>query len=124
MKAVRESYIRGFDRLLYVPLVFYALCVAALIGGVFLSISPKAVVKAFGETEVLHAVWLSLMPGGDSVNLDLLLPCLNTTFVAGGLEVVPVASNPVPFRVLNEDAGTIEIQVGPGEMPEWDEDDL
>lgn len=62
-----------FDNLLAVPLVIYLLLIAALIVGVFITITPEAIREAFRDPALLSAIRLSLVTSLASAGLSVLV---------------------------------------------------
>jgi molybdate transport system permease protein len=64
-----REFLQSFDYWLAVPLAFYVLLIAVLVGAVVGSVTPASVTRAFRESEVLFAVWLSLLTSCLSASL-------------------------------------------------------
>ncbi len=70
-KDVRHG--RAFDRVLSVPLALYLLIICVLVGSAFIMITRDALVKAFTDTAILHAIWLSFFSSAVSTVLAVLV---------------------------------------------------
>ncbi len=70
-KDVRHG--RAFDRVLSVPLALYLLIICVLVGSAFIMITRDALVKAFTDTAILHAIWLSFFSSVVSTVLAVLV---------------------------------------------------
>jgi len=64
---------KGFDYLLAVPLVVYLFLICGLIASVFVTVTRKAVIEAFSEPALLHAIKLSLVTSFLSTLLSVLV---------------------------------------------------
>lgn len=69
----RREFLQAFDYWLAVPLAFYALVVALMLAAVAGSLTPSAISRAFRESEVIFAVWLSLATSALSCALAVLV---------------------------------------------------
>lgn len=66
-------YGRAFDRVLSVPLALYLAIICVLVGSAFIMITRDALVKAFTDTAILHAIWLSFFSSAVSTMLAVLV---------------------------------------------------
>ncbi len=66
-------YGKAFDRVLSVPLALYLLIICVLVGSAFIMITWDALVKAFRDTAILHAIWLSFFSSAVSTVLAVLV---------------------------------------------------
>ncbi len=73
MKKKDARYGRAFDRVLSVPLALYLLVICVLVGSAFIMITRDALVKAFRDTAILHAIWLSFFSSAVSTTLAVLV---------------------------------------------------
>jgi len=64
---------RAFDRVLSVPLALYLLVICVLVGCAFIMITRDALVTAFRDTAMLHAIWLSFFSSAVSTVLAVLV---------------------------------------------------
>jgi molybdate transport system permease protein len=72
-RRAKREFLQAFDYWLAVPLAFYVVVVAVMLAAVAGSLTPAAVRRAFSESEVLFAVWLSLGTSALSSSLAVLV---------------------------------------------------
>jgi len=72
----------AFDALLALPLAVYLLIIAALIVGVFITITPDAIRQAFADPALLHAIKLSLVTSLASTALAVIVAIRSVEFSA------------------------------------------
>jgi molybdate transport system permease protein len=71
MSSGSPKYGRWFDAALALPLVAYLAILVLLVGSLLLRVTPAAVIEAFDDPALLHAVWLSIWSTMVSTALSL-----------------------------------------------------